>query len=63
MTNLSSNEELKECRDRVNPVKDATLMFSKSGVCDEYTATVLKVRKNEREKAEELANIEKEFAL
>ena len=59
----TSKEEFTECRNRNNPVKDETQMFSKTGVADTYTCTESKARKNKREEIEELARIEKEFAL
>ena len=63
MTNLSSEEDYKECRNRNNPVKDVTQLYSKSGICDEYTVTPIKARKNKREELDELARINKEYEL
>ena len=59
----TSKEEFAECRNRNNPVKDETHLYAKTGVCDEYTVTEVKARKNKREEIEELARIEKEFEL
>lgn len=57
MTEISSSEEYKECRDRVNPKKDDTLLYSKTGVCDDYQATDAKCRKNELDFNKELSRL------
>ena len=59
----TSKEEFTECRNRNNPVKDSTLMFSKAGVADEYTCTKAKKKMNELSDKLEADRIEKEFEL
>lgn len=56
----ASKEELKEVRNRNNPVKDATQLNSKVGVTDDYTCTKTKARLNELEDRREAKRLMEE---
>ena len=47
MNNLVTGEEIKKCRNRVNPVKDATQLISKVGLADDYTCSETRKKKND----------------
>jgi len=46
---LTSKEEYMECRNRNNPKRDESLMFSKNQVADDYQCTETKAKRNEIE--------------
>lgn len=57
---LTSKEEYTECRNRNNPVKDETLMFSKNQVADDYRCTETKAKRNELDFNKELERLTSE---
>ncbi len=57
---LTSKEDYTECRNRNNPPKDETLMFSKNQVADDYTCTETKAKRNELDFNKELERLTKE---
>lgn len=60
MTNLISQDEMKSCRNRVNPVKDETHLIANSTVRDDYTCTKVKAKKNELDFNKEVARLTRE---
>lgn len=62
MSPITTKEELKQVRDRVNPQKDVIHEVINARACDEYTCTETKKKRNALDFDSELARIEKEFA-
>ncbi len=59
MSPITTKEDLKQCRDRVNKPQDVIHEVVNAKACDEYTCTETKARRNDLDFAQDIARLTK----